>query len=79
MPQKLKQDIAIGPTIRRLRTEAGLTQEQVVSKLQLKGLSTSRSIYSQIEVGTYNIRISELTALKEIFGVSYADFFADLP
>lgn len=78
MSQKLKQDIQIGSTIRKLRKKAGLTQEQVVAKLQLKGLETSRSSYSQIECGTYNIRISELVALAEFFQVDYNAFFQDI-
>lgn len=78
MSQKLKQDIPIGSTIRRLRKQAGLTQEQVVAKLQLKGLETSRSSYSQIECGTYNIRISELVALAEFFQVDFNAFFQDI-
>lgn len=78
MNQKLKQDIQIGATIRKLRKKAGLTQEQVVAKLQLKGLETSRSSYSQIECGTYNIRISELVALAEFFQVDYNAFFQDI-
>lgn len=78
MSQKLKQDIQIGSTIRRLRKEAGLTQEQVVAKLQLDGLETSRSSYSQIECGTYNIRISELAALSKLFQVDYNAFFQDI-
>lgn len=61
MAQKLKQinDISIGDNLRKLRNAANLTQEQVVAQLQLRNLPTSRSVYSQIEAGTYNIRISE--------------------
>ena len=44
----------------------------------LRGLDVSRSIYSQIECGIHNIRVDELIALKQIFGVSYDDFFAPL-
>ena len=36
----------------------------------------SRSVYSQFECGVYNIRIEELAALRQIFGVSYDAFFA---
>lgn len=60
MEQKLKQDIQIGETTRSLRMERKLTQDQVVSKLQLMDLDITRSIYSQIEGGTYSIRISVL-------------------
>lgn len=75
MPQKLRQDINIGSNIRKLRINAGLTQEQVIAKMQIMDVCLSRSAYSQIEGGTYNIRISELAALKEIFGVCFEDFF----
>lgn len=75
MTQKIKQDISIGNTIRILRQNAGLTQEQVVAHLQLNGSELSRSAYSQIECGTYNIRISELKILKDLFRCEYNDFF----
>ena len=78
MEQKLKQDIQIGETIRSLRMERKLTQDQVVSKLQLMDLDITRSIYSQIEVGTYSIRISVLAGLAQIFHVDYNTFFRDV-
>lgn len=78
MAQKLKQDIHIGDTIRKLRKQAHLTQEQVTAHLQLQGLDISRSSYSQIECGTYNIRISELVALAELFQVDYNAFFENI-
>ena len=43
--------------------------------MQLMGINISRSIYSQIEGGTYNIRVSELAAMKEIFIINYESFF----
>ncbi len=52
-----------------------LTQEQVVAKLQILNINISRSAYAQIECGTHNIRVSELAALKQIFEVTYDDFF----
>ena len=78
MEQKLRQinDISLGNNLRNLRTAANLTQEQVVAQLQLRNLPTTRSIYSQIESGAYNIKISELIALTEIFHVSY-DYLID--
>jgi transcriptional regulator with XRE-family HTH domain len=78
MVQKIKQDISIGDNIRKLRKQAHLTQEQVVARLQLQGLEISRSSYSQIECGTYNIRVSELIALTEIFNVDYNTIFENL-
>jgi transcriptional regulator with XRE-family HTH domain len=78
MIQKIKQDISIGNNIRNLRKKSHLTQEQVVARLQLQGLEISRSSYSQIECGTYNIRVSELIALTEIFDVDYNTLFENL-
>ena len=75
MDQKIKQDICLGFNIRKLRLEAGLTQEQVSIKLQLDGINMSRDFYAHIENGTYNIRVSELSALQRLFKCSYDDFF----
>lgn len=76
--QKIRQDKCIGNNIRQIRTTASYTQEQVVAHLQLQGLDISRSIYSQIECGTYNIKVSELIELKNLFGVGYDEFFEGL-
>lgn len=75
MSAKIRQDISIGSNIRSLRREAHLTQEQVVGKLKERGIVISRSIYSQIECGRYNIRVSELAAFSELFGVDYNAIF----
>lgn len=80
MSQKLKQiqDISLGNNLRELRNSVNLTQEQVVAQLQVRNLSTTRSIYSQMEAGTYNVRISELIALTEIFHTDYNTIFKGL-
>jgi len=78
MSKKIRQDISIGRNIRALRRKKHLTQEQVVVKLGEHGIVSSRSIYSQIECGSYNIRVSELAALTEIFGVDYNAFFKSI-
>ena len=75
MEQKIKQDFRIGPNIRKYRLQSHMTQEQVTAKMQLMGINISRSIYSQIEGGTYNIRVTELAAMKEIFNINYESFF----
>ena len=75
---KLINSRAFGETIRRLRVEAGLTQEQVSAKLQLLNVDITRSQYAQIECGTYNIRPEELCSIKHLFNVSYEDFFKEI-
>lgn len=78
MVQKIKQDISLGSNIRQLRKQSHFTQEQVVARLQLQRIEISRSSYSQIECGTYNIRVSELIALAELFHVDFNAFFLNL-
>ncbi len=55
-----------------------MTQEEVIAKLQVAGCDISRSVYSQIECGTYNIRVEELIELKKLFKVDYNAFFDSL-
>lgn len=76
MSQKIRQDINIGSRLRELRIQNKLTQEQVVVQLQLEGLDISRSSYSQIECGTYNIRVFELKALVKLFHTDYNTIFS---
>ncbi len=75
MDQKIKQDYCIGANLRQLRIQAGLTQEQVAAQLQVAGVDMSRDFYSHIECGDYNIRVSELSALRQILQCSYDDIF----
>lgn len=75
---KIRQDqenYNVGANIREFRKANKLTQEQVIAKMQVLGIEISRSSYAQIECGMYNIKVSELLALTEIFNVSVADFF----
>lgn len=78
MNQKLKLTPSFGNNLRSIRKAHGYTQEEIVTKLQLRNLDISRSAYAQIECGTYNIRITELVALKEIYNISYDEFFKGL-
>jgi len=77
--QKLRPDLDIGSNIQALRRANRLTQEQVVAKMQLMGLNMSKSTYAKLETNRMNIRISELAALRLIFGVEYQDFFQGMP
>ena len=67
MSDKIKQDISIGSNLRRLRKNAKLSQEEVAAKLDLMGLSTSREIISQMELGRYSIRVSVLLVFDAFF------------
>ena len=58
-----------------LRKKANLSQEEVAAKLELMGLSVSREIISQMELGRYSIRVSVLVALKQIYMADSVDEF----
>lgn len=78
MVQKIKQDISIGTNLKRIRVKAGMTQEDVVTQLQLLGIDMSRNFYAHIEQGRYSIRTSELAKLRKVFDVEYNDFFVGI-
>ena len=78
MANRLKQDISIGKNLKRYRAKTGLSQEKVVARLQVQGLDISREVLSRIERGKYNVRISVLLALSDLYNVPIQDFFADL-
>jgi transcriptional regulator with XRE-family HTH domain len=52
-----------------------MTQEEVATQLQVQGLDIVQKIISEMELGTYSIRVSVLLALAELYGVSVEDFF----
>ncbi len=76
--QKIRLDMDIGQNIQQFRREAGMTQEQTVAQLQLRGIEISKSTYAKIETNRMNIKVSELVALNKIFGVDISKFFDGL-
>ena len=76
--QKLRPDMDIGKNIQALRLQNKLTQEQVVAKMNLMGISISKSTYAKLETNRMNIKVSELVALSQIFGTDMNAFFKDL-
>ena len=75
---KLICDISIGQNLSQLRRSNGYTQSSLATLLQSEGYFISRDIISKIENGKYNIPISILKRLKELYGISYDDFFSDI-
>ncbi len=73
--QKIRPDLNIGNNIRMLRKQNHMTQEQVVTKLQLLGIPMSKSTYAKIETNRMNIKVSELFALVYIFETDFNSFF----
>ena len=72
MEQKIKQKgIDIGGNIRRVRTEKGLGQTELVRMLQLKDIDITRETLLKIERGIQHITGSQLRGIKECLDTSY--------
>lgn len=66
----------IGNNIRRLRKNAGITQEQLAARMQINGCDITRSMIAKIEVGQRHIYPDELMLIKKILNVEYNDIFS---
>ena len=66
----------IGRNVRRLREQAGMTQELLAAKLQLNGCDLTRSAVAKIEVGQRHLYPDEIRLIKQILGIEYEDIFS---
>ena len=69
----------VGPQVRRLRVEAGLSQEVLATRLQLAGWDLSRAGLSKIEAGLRRVNDAELWMLAKAFGVTVGDVYPAKP
>ncbi len=67
-----------GPVVRKLRSQAGWTQEQLAAKLQLKGWDCTRSWLAKIEAQQVYVRDYELLYFRAVFGTRLEDLFTTL-
>ena len=61
----------VGKNIRILREKAGLTQEQLATKLQLGGCDITRSAVAKIEVGQRHLYPDEIILIRTILNTSF--------
>jgi len=78
MEQKIRRDLNMGDNLKRLRYNAGLSQEKLCAKLQQEGCDIGRTTYAKYEAGELNIKVSVIIALRKLYGCSYDDFFLGL-
>ena len=78
MEQKIRRDRNMGDNLRRLRGDAGLSQEKLCAELQRRGCDIGRTTYAKYESGELNIKASVIVALKKIYNCTYDDFFSGL-
>jgi transcriptional regulator with XRE-family HTH domain len=60
---------AVGPQIRKLRTQRNLSQEALASKLQLAGLDLDRITVAKIEMQIRSVFDFELAVIADVFEV----------
>lgn len=65
----------VGPQIRRLRVEAGLSQESLAAKLQVAGWDLSRGGLSKIEARLRRVNDAELWLLAKTLSCPLTDLF----
>ncbi len=58
----------IAPRLKEARTELKITQEELASELQSRGITIERDSVSRIELGTRFVTDYELLILSEILG-----------
>ena len=71
--QYLIQIAPIGDNLKRLRKSIGLTQSDLVARLQTEGSSMSQKTYSKIETNARNLKVSDLVLLKKVLHATYED------
>ena len=74
MDQKIEK--RVGQNIRSLRERAGMTQDILAAKLQLRGCDITRSAVAKIEVGQRHLYPDEIILIKEILGAEFDDIFS---
>ena len=65
----------VGKNIRKLRLEKKLTQEELMAKLEVKGLHISSDSICRIEKGTRQITDFEIIAIAYVLKVPVARLF----
>lgn len=65
----------VGKNIKRLRFENKMKTIEVITQLQLRGISINIGTYSKIENGRNNPTVDLLIALTEIFSCDFNAFF----
>lgn len=78
MEQKIRRDRNMGDNLRRLRNDAGLSQEKLCAELQHRGCDIGRTTYAKYEAGELNIRASVIIELRKIYKCSYDEFLVGL-
>lgn len=67
----------IGVNIRRLRTQKGVGQTELVKQLQLANTAITRETLVKIEAGRQHIKLNQLNGIKQALEVDYEALLTD--
>lgn len=79
MEQKSSQQNLVGPVVRKLRMDAGLSQEALAARLQVVGWDISRAGLSKIEARLRRVNDAELLLLARVLKCGVADLYPRRP
>ena len=65
----------VGAAIVRLRTERGLTQEEVANEFERRGIKISRQVVANIECGRRGATDKQVYHFARLFGVSVESLY----
>lgn len=74
VPERYSRNI-VGPQIRKLRYQQGLTQELLAARCGAKGLDLSRTMLAKIENGLREVTDRELVQLARALRVDLIELF----
>ncbi|MGB6243669.1 helix-turn-helix domain-containing protein [Gordonia sp. (in: high G+C Gram-positive bacteria)] len=60
---------SFGDALKRARTEASLTQRELVERLQAEGISTDQASIARMESGKREPRLSEAIGIARVMGI----------
>jgi transcriptional regulator with XRE-family HTH domain len=70
-----KNQNIVGPVIRSMRMDAGLSQEKLALKVQLSGWDLSRGGLSKIEAQLRRVNDAELLVISRALGCEIQDLY----
>ena len=76
--QKIRPDMDIGKNIQAIRYKNNMTQDQVVAKLNLMGISITKSTYARLATNRMHIKASQLDALANLIPTNINAYFSGL-
>ena len=78
MKQKIRRGRNMGGNLKRLRSDADLSQEKLWAELQRRGCDIGWTTYAKYEAGKLNICAIVIIELRKIYKYFYDEFFAGL-